>query len=139
MGHKPHRLRLRRRFEAAHRVVTSNSDCRHPHGHSFEVFYTFASDRLDGGMIVDSNLVKDVVDPHIAELDHALLLDTEQSTGTAQHAQTAGFKYVLFDGVPTAEYLAEYLFRKAKSQLPLLVRVEVRETENLIGAYEVEC
>jgi 6-pyruvoyltetrahydropterin/6-carboxytetrahydropterin synthase len=139
MEHKSHRLRIRRRFEAAHRVATSDSDCRHLHGHSFEVYYTFASDRLEGGMVIDSNLVKGVVDGHIAELDHALLVDRQHSSEFAQHAEALAFKYVLFDGVPTAEYLAEYLFRKAKNLLPTLVRVEVRETENLVGIYEIEC
>ncbi len=139
MKYRSHRLRIRRRFEAAHRVATSDSDCRHMHGHSFEVYYTFASDRLEGGMVVDSNIVKSVVDRQIAELDHALLLDKEHSSELARHAEDVGFKYVLFDGVPTAEYLAEYLFRKAKNLLPTLVRVEVRETENLVGIYEIEC
>jgi 6-pyruvoyltetrahydropterin/6-carboxytetrahydropterin synthase len=138
MAHKPHQIRIRRRFEAAHRVCSSDGDCRNVHGHSFEVYYTLASDRLEGGMVIDSNDVKRVVDPHIAELDHAILLDSEQSASTAEHAESVGFKYVLLKGVPTAEYLAEYFFKKAKGRLPLLVRVEVRETENLVGVYEPE-
>jgi 6-pyruvoyl tetrahydropterin synthase/QueD family protein len=135
MGTKRHRIRVRRRFEAAHRIATTASDCWHLHGHSFEVFYTLGCSELKDGMVVDSNHVKAVVDKHIFALDHAVIIDDALSCSVADCLTDAGFKVVQLANVPTAEYLAQYFFQLAKPALPQLLMVEVRETENLIGVF----
>jgi len=131
-----HTLSIRQRFEAAHRLFKSVGDCKNLHGHSFEVRFVVGSANLVQGMVIDSDEVKKVVKPLINELDHATLLNSNDDSGLADVCQKNNFKYFLFEEDPTAEIIASHLFLRAKQLLPTLIRVEVKETENLLAYHE---
>lgn len=131
------------KFCYGHRVwnqtLSGNKECRciRMHGHSCKLDITFASDKLDNGMVVDFNelkMIKTFIDDHV---DHRFLVDIEDplfkswllkyGLGLADLiAGEAGFvfksvglkKYdneffdslVILPFVPTAENLAIWMF-----------------------------
>jgi len=128
------KLRIRRRFEAAHLVSSSEGDCRNIHGHSYEVFFVLAAEVLPGGMVMSSSDVKAVVDPVLARLDHALIVD-ESSLKSQDLACVHRYKTMVLPEPATAEILAKYVFERVEESLPSLIEVEVRETENISASY----
>ena len=98
------------RFEAAHSLphLPANHQCHRLHGHSYEVLIG-VSGPLDGQWVQDYADISAVVKPVIASLDHRNLND-------------------LMRCATTAENLAAWLWHILQPDLPLLSRVEVRET-----------
>ena len=102
-------------FEAAHRLphVAPDHKCARVHGHSYRVRVDLEGPVGDeSGWVMDFADLKAVVEPVRLELDHRYLNDV--------------------DGLdnPTAERIAEWLWRRLAPELPLLSAVEVRETPN---------
>ena len=99
------------RFEAAHSLphLPAHHQCHRLHGHSYEVLIGVCGP-LDGQWVQDYADISAVVKPIVASLDHRNLND-------------------LLPCVTTAENLAAWLWRSLEERLPLLSRVEVRETQ----------
>ncbi|MEP6618516.1 MAG: 6-carboxytetrahydropterin synthase QueD [bacterium] len=99
-------------FEAAHRLpnVPEGHKCARLHGHSFHVRITVAGPVNEHtGWVMDFADLKAVWRPLDELLDHRYLNDI------------AGLEN------PTSEVLAEWIWRKLKSVIPLRA-VEIRET-----------
>ena len=98
------------RFEAAHSLphLPADHQCHRLHGHSYEVLIG-VSGPLDGEWVQDYADISAVVKPIVASLDHRNLND-------------------ILPCATTAENLAAWLWRCLEERLPLLSRVEVRET-----------
>ena len=100
-------------FEAAHQLpnVPDGHQCGRLHGHSYHVVL-----QVEGPVSVESGWVMDFADlkaafqPLLTQLDHHYLNDI-----------------VGLDN-PTAENLAMWIWKNLEPTLPLLSRVEVRET-----------
>jgi 6-pyruvoyltetrahydropterin/6-carboxytetrahydropterin synthase len=101
------------KFEAAHRLINvpSTHKCAKLHGHSYRV-RVYLDGPIDPvvGWVMDFADLKRVCKPLIDQLDHAYLNDIE---GLEQS---------------TAERIAVWFWDRLKPSLPLLVRIEVRET-----------
>ncbi|MGR5407604.1 6-carboxytetrahydropterin synthase QueD [Vibrio alfacsensis] len=100
-------------FEAAHMLpnVPDGHKCGRLHGHSFLV-RLYLSGKVDTqtGWIIDFGDVKTAFKPIYEQLDHHYLNDIEGLEN------------------PTSEVLAQWIWSKMKPILPLLSRVEVKET-----------
>jgi 6-pyruvoyltetrahydropterin/6-carboxytetrahydropterin synthase len=98
------------RFEAAHSLphLPTDHQCHVLHGHSYEVLIG-VSGPLHGEWVQDYAEISAVVKPVVASLDHRNLND-------------------ILPCATTAEHLAAWLWRTLQGDLPLLSRVEVRET-----------
>jgi len=98
------------RFEAAHSLphLPADHQCHRLHGHSYEVLVG-VSGPLDGEWVQDYADISAVVKPIVASLDHRNLND-------------------ILPCATTAENLAAWLWHCLEERLPLLSRVEVRET-----------
>lgn len=99
------------RFEAAHSLphLPVTHQCHRLHGHSYEIVVG-VSGKIDGKeWIQDYADISSAVLPFIAELDHQNLND-------------------ILPCVTTAERLAQWFWNGLISKLPLLSRIEVRET-----------
>jgi 6-pyruvoyltetrahydropterin/6-carboxytetrahydropterin synthase len=109
------------KFEAAHKLVgvPPTHKCARLHGHSYRV-RVYLRGPLDPtiGWVMDFADLKAVCKPVIDELDHSYLNEID---GLHQS---------------TAECIAVWLWRRLKPQLPLLCRVEVRETATSGAMYE---
>jgi len=99
------------RFEAAHSLphLPADHQCHRLHGHSYEIIVGVAGE-IDGKeWIQDYADISTVVKPLIATLDHRNLND-------------------VLPCVTTAERLAQWFWNQLIGNLPLLSRIEVRET-----------
>jgi 6-pyruvoyltetrahydropterin/6-carboxytetrahydropterin synthase len=124
------------RFEAGHRVWNQNlaggrgselsggacppeNKCRHIHGHSYKVEITIGSDTLDADMVMDfyhlKSAVRELIDH---KLDHSLIIDRNDPIypEIKALAEKYGLKLFEVDFVPTAERLAEFIFKYLKGK-----------------------
>jgi 6-pyruvoyltetrahydropterin/6-carboxytetrahydropterin synthase len=110
-------VRRRFRFEAAHRLPGHPGKCRELHGHSYELVVSVER-AVDAtrGMGLDFSELKQVVRQEAVDrLDHRCVND-------------------LLDN-PTAERIAEWVWRRLAPQLPGLVEVELYETRDCSVVY----
>lgn len=100
-------------FEAAHHLpnVPPGHKCARLHGHSFLVtVYVAGEPGEHSGWIMDFAELKDAVDPVIRQLDHYYL---NEINGLEN---------------PTSENIARWIWQKTKPTLPLLSKIQIRET-----------
>ncbi len=99
--------------EAAHFLpnVPADHKCRRLHGHSFQVRIVVAGDvDPNAGWVMDFSDIKKKFKPLYNQLDHNFLNEIEGLEN------------------PTSENLARWIWQKLKPDLPLLARVEIKET-----------
>lgn len=100
-------------FEAAHRLpnVPAQHKCARLHGHSFHVRLSVEGDAPEpAGWVLDFAELKSVFKPVYEQLDHHYL------------NEIPGLEN------PTSENIARWIWNKLKPGLPLLNKVEIRET-----------
>jgi 6-pyruvoyltetrahydropterin/6-carboxytetrahydropterin synthase len=96
-------------FDAAHYLGVGGAGNRRIHGHSFYADVTLRGEPAAAtGILRDFGDVERALNAIRADLDHHLLNEIEDL------------------GPPTLENLARYIFVRAKSALPEVVRVRVR-------------
>lgn len=100
-------------FEAAHLLpnVPEGHKCARLHGHSFYVcIYVSAEVDSHTGWVIDFGELKQHFEPLYQQLDHYYLNDI------------AGLEN------PTSENLALWIWQRLKPSLPILSKIEVKET-----------
>ena len=115
-------LRAEADFAAAHFLTDYHGKCERLHGHNYKVRVWAKGPSLgEGGMLVDFGELKTALRGALEALDHSLLNDDPW-----------------FRGNPSAERIAERIFRDLASRLPGagLHAVEVFETERNMARYE---
>jgi 6-pyruvoyltetrahydropterin/6-carboxytetrahydropterin synthase len=111
------------RFEAGHTLLHHDGKCSSPHGHSYVLTIVLRSQSLisDGpkqSMVRDFQEISDVVKPMIDQyFDHKWLNET------------------LSLDSPTAERIAEWIFKYVQPKIPQLYKVSVRETESSSASF----
>jgi len=120
-------LRVQNKFSAAHKLVGYPGDCANLHGHTWKVEVAISGYALnDLDMLVDFRDVKKVMKKVICLLDHSYLNE------------------VLEVDLPTAEYLAWYIYSIISSKLEgldlpediKLKEVTVWESDNASVTYD---
>jgi 6-pyruvoyltetrahydropterin/6-carboxytetrahydropterin synthase len=123
-------LKVKDKFCAAHQLIGYPGDCANLHGHTWKVEVVIVGLFLDElEMLVDFRDVKGALKEVLAPLDHAGSLND-----------------ILHIDLPTAEYLAWYIFHELKDTLehlglPVdteLKAVTVWESENASITYDRE-
>ena len=115
-------VRVEASFAAAHFLSHYQGKCERLHGHNYRVFAYAKGEKLDsGGMLVDFGELKAALRDALAPLDHSLLNDEPA-----------------FQGDPSAERIAAFIYAKLKERLPLapLSAVEVFETDVNMARFE---
>jgi 6-pyruvoyltetrahydropterin/6-carboxytetrahydropterin synthase len=100
-------------FEAAHRLpnVPEGHKCARIHGHSFHVtIFARGAVADDTGWVMDFAELKEKFDPILKMLDHYYLNDIEGLDN------------------PTSENIARWIWQKLDPTLPLLNRIQIKET-----------
>lgn len=100
-------------IEAAHRLpsVPDGHKCARLHGHSFQVRIVVSGEPGESsGWVMDFSEIKEVFKPIFDRLDHHYLNDIEGLEN------------------PSSENLAIWIWRELKADLPMLCRVEIKET-----------
>ena len=98
-------------FSSGHYLRNYKGKCENPHGHNYKVRVTLAGAELDGaGLLLDFKLLKQVLRPAIARIDHQMLNDLEPFT-------------VLN---PSAENLSKYFYDETNARLKNVTNGRVR-------------
>jgi 6-pyruvoyltetrahydropterin/6-carboxytetrahydropterin synthase len=105
------------RIEIAHRI-DGHETCGKVHGHSIDIVVGIRGGMgLLSGMVIDFKTIKHYIQKEVIDrFDHTFLNDTLP--------------------IPTAEYLAFYIFKKLQSRSLNVVMVRVHETENNYVEYK---
>jgi len=114
------RLMCRFEFSASHQLTRHPGACRHLHGHNytFEVVLQGPVD-AETGMVMDFAELEAVVKSHALEqLDHTHLNDLLE--------------------IPSAEHIAQWIWRHLAPQLPGLVEVTLYELPTCAVTYRGE-
>ena len=122
-------------FCYGHRLLDYDGKCAHPHGHNGVAELTIEKQALDHrGMVVDFGDVKRRIGSWIdAELDHKMILRADDPL--ASILRQLGEPVYVMDENPTAENLAQLIFRKAKEMDLPLAEVKLWETPQSFATY----
>ena len=115
-------IRVEADFAAAHFLSRYRGKCERLHGHNYKVrAYASGSSLGPGGMLIDFGELKLALRSVLEALDHSLLNDLPE-----------------FDNDPSAERIAEYIYKAVAKRLPEapLRAIEVFETETSMARYE---
>ncbi len=129
-------------IDQAHVLSKHAGDCRFPHGHTRRIEVVLESEVLDAhDMVCDFARVKALLEPLVADWDHALCMNTGDDRFAVMRElfepRVVGFA----DRDPTTEVLAETLFAALRGQLGTLgpgvrlVRVRIWETPSSWAEY----
>lgn len=145
-----HTITRKHKFDAGHRVYGHESKCASVHGHEYHVEIECAPDgKLDSlGRVIDFSVVKEICCKWIDDcLDHGMLLWDKDPLaeywidGFAFEGQRKKekHKYYLMSQNPTAENIAEMLFKRFVALMSphsvKIVSVVVQETTNCRAKY----
>lgn len=122
-------------FCYGHRLPSHGGKCRFLHGHNGHVVITIQAETLtEGGMVMDFGEIRSGIEAWIdSELDHHTILFKDDPLVTI--LRDAGQKIVEMDSIPTAENIAELIFRKARSMKLNVTQVQVWETARNAAAF----
>ena len=111
-------IKLIRSFSAAHRLPHYDGPCHELHGHTWKAVFIVEGPVQQDGMVCDFKVIKKLLDDQLP--DHRFLNDEVEN--------------------PTAENLAQYLFKKAGEKLAekglKLKTLEIWESENAAAIME---
>ena len=111
-------IKLIRSFSAAHRLPHYDGPCHNLHGHTWKAVFIIEGPVQQDGMVCDFKVIKKLLDDQLP--DHRFLNDEVEN--------------------PTAENLAQYLFKKAGEKLAekglKLKTWEIWESENAAAIME---
>lgn len=106
-------------FDAAHRVMKHESNCKMLHGHRYVVEATFSSDHLDNlGRVIDFGVIKEILGQWIEDnWDHNTILNIQDKELGDQISKITGQKIYYLNSNPTAEEMADYLIKEVCPKL----------------------
>ncbi len=128
-------IRIAKEFhwEMGHRLPFHEGGCRNIHGHSYRMRVVVEGRLDEHGMVLDYFDLKSLIDPLVAELDHAFLCDENDAEMLAFFSANP-LKHVVVPFLSTAENLVGWMLSKIVAMLRgyenvLAISVRVHETE----------
>ena len=104
-------------FDAGHRIPNHQGQCRHLHGHRYQIEVTLTGELSEvtgssnEGMIMDFGDIKRIMQETIIEpWDHSFFVAKSDTVMVDFLKTIPGHKTTLIDHIPTAENLAKYAF-----------------------------
>ena len=104
------RIRIAKEFqwEMSHRLPCHKGDCKNIHGHTYKVRVEIEGNTDENGMIMDYFDMANIMNPVIHKLDHAFLVDDNDSI-MLDFLTANNFKHVVINKTTTAENIAAYI------------------------------
>ncbi len=106
-------------FDAGHRIPNHLGQCRHLHGHRYQIEVTLRGDlnqsqgSSEEGMLTDFGHIKSIVQELIIEpWDHSFFVAQVDTQLIDFLSTIPNHKTTIIDGVPTAENLAKIAFER---------------------------
>lgn len=120
------------RWEMGHRLPEHFGLCKNIHGHSYKMIVEFEGQLNKDQMVIDYYDVEKIINPIINRLDHAFMVNKNDSI-VLDFLEKMNSKKVVVDFDATAENICKYLLNEIrKSDLPENVnslKVRVYETQ----------
>ncbi|MBK8190383.1 MAG: 6-carboxytetrahydropterin synthase [Vampirovibrionales bacterium] len=111
---------VEKHFAAAHHLLNYKGKCERPHGHNYVVQVYVVRETLDKANIsYDFTLLKEKLGALVDSLDHRDLNTLPEFGGES----------------PSAEFIARYIYRRLKGDIPEVNRVRVYETDTQCVTY----
>ncbi|MDY6779037.1 MAG: 6-carboxytetrahydropterin synthase [Halobacteria archaeon] len=125
-------------FCYGHRLQNYDGKCQHVHGHNGLAEITLESDELDDrGMVYDfSDIKRDVKEWIDENIDHTMLV--REDDPLIEKLEEMGEPYYTMEQNPTAEAIAELIYRYTESEGYPVTSVRLWETETSYATYEPE-
>ena len=119
-----------------HRLLNYEGKCANIHGHNGKIEINLKSPQLDGqDMVIDFTLIAAKLKKWLNDnLDHKIILS--QKDPLLKTLRAFGQKCYETSGNPTAEVLAELIFRKTQEEFPFVYKVKFWETDSCCAIYE---
>lgn len=107
-------------FSSAHHLLNYKGKCENLHGHNWKVEVTASGNELDNSnILIDFKVLKKTVYEIMEYLDHKDLNELEEFKNQS----------------PSSEFIARFIYKKAKEKIPQICRVDVWETETSRASY----
>jgi len=104
-------------FDAGHRIPNHHGQCKHLHGHRYQLEITISGEMIkksgasDEGMVLDFGQIKQIAKEQLVDLwDHAFLVARADTEVLNFLNKLPNHKTVILDEIPTVENLAEKAF-----------------------------
>ena len=107
-------------FSSAHHLLNYKGKCENMHGHNWKVEVTAQGNELDkSNILIDFKLLKKEINEIIEYLDHKDLNELDEFKGNS----------------PSSEFIAKFIYTKAKEKFPNISRVDIWETSTSRASY----
>ncbi len=121
------------KWEMAHRLPFHKGACKNVHGHSYNMTVKVEGDLDEQGLLIDFYDLKRIVNPLVAELDHACII-CKDDTDLILALAPLHTKVSIVDFHSTVENLCGYFLEKiSKAGLPSNIKrvgVKIYETKS---------
>jgi len=126
-------------WEMGHRLPFHKGKCKNLHGHSYKMTVELEGELDENGMVLDFYDLKKVVAPVVETLDHAFMVNGNDSE-LIEALKKMNSKHVVVPFHPTAENICGYFLEALKaSNLPGNVKkIKVRVCETYDSYAESE-
>ena len=122
------------RWEMGHRLPDHFGQCKNIHGHSYKMLVEFEGKLDEQGMVIDYYDVEKIINPIIAKLDHAFMVNKDDKI-VLGFLEKMNSKKVVVDFQSTAENICSYLLNEIRqASLPnnvKKIKVRVYETTDV--------
>lgn len=115
------KLEIKHYFDSAHQLPDTEflktKACARLHGHTYKTIITFEGEKLEGGMVVDFKIIKEIVD----ELDHQFINEVFS-------------RYELWKDIsPSSENISKFIHWLIKNKLYFIKNLSVAVCEGYKG------
>ena len=122
------------RWEMGHRLPEHFGQCKNIHGHSYKMLVEFDGELNKDEMVIDYYDVEKIINPIIAKLDHAFMVNKDDKI-VLGFLEKMNSKKVVVDFQSTAENICSYLLNEIRqASLPnnvKKIKVRVYETTDV--------
>ena len=107
-------------FSSAHHLLNYKGKCENMHGHNWKVEVTARGNELDkSNILIDFKVLKKMVNEIMDYLDHKDLNELDEFKNES----------------PSSEFIAKFIYKKAKETIKEIYRVDVWETPTSRASY----
>lgn len=109
-------------WEMSHRLPFHDGLCRNIHGHTYKLRIDLVGEPDSNGMLVDFYTMEKIMLPIIDRLDHAFLVN-EQDTKVLAFLKENGFKHEVIPYYSTSENIIKYIADRAIPEFSKIGRI----------------
>ena len=116
-------VKIETHFSSAHHLLNYKGKCENIHGHNWKIEVTARGSELDkSNILIDFKVLKQIVNEIVEYLDHKDINELDEFKNQS----------------PSSEFIAKFIYYKAKEKIKEISRVDVWETPSSKASYYEE-